>query len=431
MPFDFFSDRVGTSEGCLPNQYYREMLQAHINYNWDNTSAKVTVNEEVSLGSFTFEPLEVWMDYVVGMTSTGVKNGDDFRKLLFKDIDHPIIRGRYYMFEDNYWIGDFTDEKSGLAKSMSVRRCNNYLRIVDPENGRVHVMPCVVDYDMTSPSVNITSSIITPNNHATVMVQGNDTTYRLYQTNKRFILGGRPFKLNAYQNAIEPSMNEKVPTLLYLDMYLDEIHPQDDIRRGIAYNGEFIYNITIPQGNMELTQGAKGQLKAKVVLNGVEMNNPVVWNSSNPDAIQMAPDGSYEAVGEVGTSAVITATLDGNDIVRASVRLSVVSAPSLVPVVVLNPTITQIREHETLEFDVQVSYNGEVLTPDTVVVSLSKTANNHQSAYLTVQVKDNHISLYCKKRASAKQKLYVTANVASLDNPVNGEILIKLVSMLG
>lgn len=431
MPLDFYGERVDTSVGCMPNQYYREMEQAHIDHNWDNTSAKVEVNEEVSLGSFQFSPVEVWMDYVVGMTSTGLKNGDDFRKLLFRDIDHPIVRGRYYQFEDNYWIGDFTDEKSGLAKSMSVRRCNNYLRIIDPENGKINVMPCVVDYDMTSPSVNITQSIITPNNHAIVMVQGNATTYRLYKTNKRFILGGRPFKLNAFQNAIEPTMSDKIPTLLYLDLYLDEIHSQDDIVGGIAYNGEYIYNITIPQGNMELAQGATGQLTAKVVLNGVQTEAPVVWESSNPDVIQITPNGSYEAVGEVGTSSVISATLSGNEVVKASVQLSVVSAPSLVPTVVLNPTFTQIREHETLEFDIQVNYNGEVFMPDTLSVSLSQTAENNQSAYLSVEVTGNHVSLYCKKRASVKQKLYITATVASKGISAEAEVPIKLVSMLG
>ena len=34
------------------------------------------------------------------------------------------------------------------------------------------------------------------------MVQGNEDVYRLFKLNTRYILGGRPFKLLSYQNAI-------------------------------------------------------------------------------------------------------------------------------------------------------------------------------------------------------------------------------------
>ena len=66
-----------------------------------------------------------------------MKNGDDFRQLAFRSIEHPCVRGRYYYFEDNYWLGTFTDEHDSIAKTMVVRRCNNFMRIVDPENGAI------------------------------------------------------------------------------------------------------------------------------------------------------------------------------------------------------------------------------------------------------------------------------------------------------
>lgn len=122
---------------------------------------------------------------------------------------------------------------------------------MDYENNTVFSVPCVVDYNMQAPNAHISSYVITPNNHAVVMVQGNVNTIRLFKLNTRYILNGRPFKLFAYQNAINPNLGVDYDTLLYLDLYLDEEHSGDDIENQLADNENIDYSSDDEQKMLE------------------------------------------------------------------------------------------------------------------------------------------------------------------------------------
>ena len=148
----------------------------------------------------------------------------------------------YYKFDNSWWIVHAYNQFAGLPQDVSIRRCNNALRIIDPTTGEVFSAPCVVDYDMQSPNARVTTYLLTPNNHATVMVQGNADTIRLFKLNTRYILGGRPFKLWAYQNTLNPNLSTDYDTLLYLDLYLDEEHDGDDIANQLADNSSMDYS---------------------------------------------------------------------------------------------------------------------------------------------------------------------------------------------
>lgn len=226
-----------------PNDYYRDLMQEFINAQWYDTSAKTPKNggallEQASIGSDEYNEIEAWIKPTVATTSTGLKDSRDFLQLIFKSIDHIVGRGRMYRFDSDTWLVHDSGIFDGLPKSVGIRRCNNVMRIKD--NDSIFSIPCIVDYDMASPSAQVSTPIITPNNHAVVMVQGNDDVYRLFKLNTRYMLGGRPFKLLSYQNAINAAGMSK-PTLLYLDLYLDEAHAGDDIENQLADNSSIDY----------------------------------------------------------------------------------------------------------------------------------------------------------------------------------------------
>ena len=100
---------------------------------------------------------------------------------------------------------------------------------------------------MTSRSTQVSRYVITPNNHAIVKVQGNDDTLRLFKINTRYMFGGRPFKLCAYQNALNYSSTDEKPTYLELDLYLDEVHDGDDIENGLAFNEAGAYSESVSE----------------------------------------------------------------------------------------------------------------------------------------------------------------------------------------
>lgn len=431
MSLPYFENALSGGYLQTPNDYFRDLQQAAIDNLFDCTSARYTVQEQDAIGASTYHDVDVWLDYIVGTTSSGVKQGADFTQLMFRDIEHPVFQGLYYIFDNNYHISYFYNRYDGLEKALAVRRCNNAMRIVDPENGSIFSIPCVIDYDMTSPSQQVSSYIITPNNHAVVMVQGNKDTLRLFKLNTRYIFNGRPFKLLAYQNALLQDLSNQNPTLLYLDLYLDEIHDKDDIENGLAYNGEYIYNIQIDADNMELSNGVKGNLSATITLNGEEVKRNVLWASSNEDAVLINVAGGYTIIGSSGSSATITATLDGNPNVSSTITIQVVDSQVVKPLILINPAFNKIRQFESIDFSIEVMYGSTLLVPQNITLSLSETGQVLSNQYLTITQSGSQYIITANTVATTPQILYVSVQNASPDFQITAQFTLNVVSMLG
>lgn len=426
MPIEY-----STIGGATPNDYYRDLAQSFINQSWDNTAAKTPENggeikEQAGIGSDEYKIIDAWVKTTVGDVTTGMRDSGDFLKIYFRDIDHTVPRGLYYQFFNSWWICNEFGHFSGIAQDAGLRRCNNVLKIVDPENGSVFSAPCVVDYDMSSPSVQVSRYILTPNNHATVMVQGNVNTLRLFKTNTRYVLGGRPFKLYGYQNALNLNLTTDYDTLLYLDLYLDEIHDGDDLVNGVAYNGDYNYKVKINSADMTLSAGSAGVLTVDVVLNGKEVDRPVVWETSNPEIVTIDQNGNYTVVGEVGQSADIAVVLAGNEAVADSIKITV-GEQVVESEIYLDPAFNKIREYQTIEFKVKVSVGGKEIEPDTVGVGLENNGNE----YLGITQTTSGWKMTCYKRSPIPITLLV--DVVSLSHNISKTVKfdIQAVSMMG
>lgn len=430
MGFSFFENGVQNNILTTPNDYFREQQQAFITQEWENTSARYTIKEQSDFGSEVYNDIEVWIDYVVGLGSRGTTNGDDFRQILFESITHEVKRGLYYQFDDNYWITYFTDNYSSLTKDVGVRRCNNVMRIIDPENGSIFSAPCVIDYDMASPSQQVSRYVITPNNHATVMVQGNEDTLRLFKLNTRYIFGGRPFKLLAYQNTLIDESISNTPTLLYLDLYLDEIHPEDDIENQLASNGNYVYSISIDSDDMELVSGSSGQLTATVTLNGKEVNKEVAWTSSNENYVQIDNQGNFNVIGKENDSCSIIAEIIGNSSITDSINITIVEEQKVTPKIILSNAFNKIRQYETLQFYITVNYGVEEINPDNIVVSLSEDEEVLSNDYVTLTVEGNLCSLTGVK-INKNQNLYIKVQNSNPEFESSMVYSFDVVSMMG
>lgn len=431
MSLPYFENALSGGYLQTPNDYFRDLQQAAIDGLFDCTSAKYTVQEQDAIGASTYHNIDVWLDYIVGTTSSGVKQGADFTQLMFRDIEHPVFQGLYYIFDDNYHISYFYNKYDGLEKALAVRRCNNAMKIIDPENGSIFSIPCVIDYDMTSPSQQVSSYIITPNNHAIVMVQGNEDTLRLFKLNTRYMFNGRPFKLLAYQNTLYYDLTNQVPTLLYLDLYLDELHDKDDVENGIAYNGEYDYTVQIDADDMELTNGSTGKLTATVALNGVEVNGTVVWSSSNTTVVTIDSNGQYQVIGDSGTSASIMATLKGNTNVTSSITVQVVDEQTVQPLITINPAFNKIRQYESITFTVEVMYGSTMVIPETIQVSLVQGSQVLSNQYLTIIQSGSQYTITANTIAPEPQILYITVQNTTPSFQIIQQFTLNVVSMLG
>lgn len=428
MALRFFENAMQSGLLQMPNEQFRDLQQAAIDDMWEVTTAKHTVLEQDGFGPLTFHEVEVWFDYVVGVTSTFAKNGNDYRKLIFRSIDHWCDRGCYYKFEGSYWLADFTDPMITVQKFLTVRRCNNWLRMIDPENGAIVQWPCVVDYDATSPSPQVGSDIILPNNHLSVLVQGNAETSRLFKLNTRFMLGGRPFKLQAYQNALMPNDSTEQTNLLYLDLYLDELHDEDNQELQLADNGEFNYSVQIDSvsKDIKVAVGREGQFNAVVLLNGQGVTRDVVWASSAPETVFVDDEGKYMVKSNEPSSVTVTVTLQGNEQISDSIQIEIVNQEELVPVVNIIPDFTKIRQYETIEFNVEMVYNEQVVEGFASFVNLD---NNN---YLSIQdMGDNKYTIKALNIAKETQLMHVSVESADKSMTATMDVPLQVVSMMG
>ena len=434
MSLRFFENAMESGGLQMPNEDLRDLQQAAIDEMWEVTTAKHTVLEQDDFGPLTFHEVEVWFDYVVGVTSTFMKNGNDYRKLIFRSIDHECDRGRYYKFDGSYWLVDFTDPMITVQKFVTVRRCNNWLRMIDPENGAIVQWPCVIDYDATSPSPQIGSDIILPNNHLTVIVQGNKETSRLFKLNTRFMLGGRPFKLQSYQNALMPNDSAEQTNLLYLDLYLDELHDGDNQELQIADNGDFVYTIQIEAktDTIDLQVGRTGRLFASVLLNGHEVDRKIEWKSDKPDIVLVDYEGEYTILKKWFKPIVVTAFMVDNPEIKATIQINAVNVDDFEPVVNIVPDFNKIRQYEIVEFSVELLYGDEPYEGFTSKVSLAENEQIMNNQYLSIQdMGNNKYTIKALRIANAEQLLNIAVYSADEKMLANKTMPIKVVSMIG
>ena len=360
MPFNQFALSLDTGMTQKPNDHYRELQQAVQDARWENTSAKTPekdgkVLEQDGIGLSTYHEVEAWVYPATEASVTAQRNSGDFIHFVFKDIDHQITRGMYYQYNGNYWLVNDDSPYNGLPRDLSIRRCDNELRIIDPRNGALVVIPCCVDYDMGSPAEQISRYINTPNNHATVILQGNEDTLRLCALNTRYMLDGRPFKLWAYQKSVHTAKME-IATVIYLDMYLDEAHAEDDRVNLIADNGTYDYSIRLNMKNFEGAPNATAQLTYAVMLNGSEVEREIEWEYDD-NVVSIDENCVMTLKSTIGATTQVKCILKGNPDVYAICNVTIGETKEKWTVS-MNPEFKTLRQYESVDVELTPYRNG-------------------------------------------------------------------------
>jgi hypothetical protein len=347
---------------------------------------------ETQIGSKVYESIEISVDTAVDI-GTGFKKGDDFKVFSFRDITLEVPIGTMFKTDMDYWLCVNSNGYASPTNSCEVRRCNNIMKWIDPNTGVVNEQYCVIDYELSSPRPRHDKDINVADGHIFAIVQGSDLT-RSIEKNQRFIFNGQPYKFSAEQSLLNTNDDTK-DTLLYMDMYLDMIQPDDDLVNGIANATDYVYTIDVQADVSSQVDGYTGQLSANVYLNGDVVNRDIVW-SCNKYA-DITDDGEYTLSKKDGNIAVFTATLKGNDNVSASCSVEIVESMEGVSdkVLIINPLYSEVRQKQPITFDVYL-YNNGVRQDDAITWSFSGVNSN----YFTM-VQDGHTFTLSVKNLSA------------------------------
>lgn len=340
----------------LPSQSYTELFQATIDEQWSNTTQLITVLEQASIGSDIYNELEVRVDYALDM-GTGYKQDDDYKLFSFQNLSHNVSKGLLYQYDDDYWLTINTSELGSISKDINVRRCNNLMQWVEPSNGKLNRVPCVIEYVLESPNSLKDKEVVVANGHISILCQGNSLT-RNISKNTRFIFNGQPFKLLAVQNMINNGIFENQSSdLLYLDMYLDMIEADDDIANNIANSQQYQYKINIDSTTTEQIKDFRGAVSTTVFLNDNVVNREIYY-SGNENVSVNEITGEYVLIGDVGSVATISANLVGNPNSKVSVNINIVQSLEDIYELIVEPIYENINVGNKVSFEVNEYKNG-------------------------------------------------------------------------
>jgi hypothetical protein len=376
----------------VPKEIWRNAFQERIYDQFYNSSDWWTIQEETYFSSGVFKDIDVRITGVIS-NETGSTPTDDFKKLLFRDIDHLTALGWFYWFDDNFWIVVNTERTKTLNASCTVKRCNNVLRWIDELGGKYSVPFTLADYLIRENRNYSTSgsALVNPSGIIEIATQFNDKTNKI-KANQRFLFGN-PTNWTSYRvqgggvnnlNLLKTEDNMSAG-LIKFSLAVDYSNLQDDdLVNGYANLLQNIYSILVLNGNtITGLVGNTNQINTQVLRNSIVVSRDLIYTSSDTSIVTVSDTGLISFV-SAGSTIIRVQLLNNIDVYT---DITIVS--SAVPVndydILISPNVNYVLLNQTTSFITSLILNN-VVVPTTFTFTL--TPNTVPSANYTYSVVD-------------------------------------------
>jgi hypothetical protein len=220
------------------SDYARNTLQEKINSDFLYAADIYDIEEEISIGALEFQTITVRIVHIL-KNNIGIKVGDDFKELIFSELNHIVGLGLRYRFDDNIWLTINSDYYHYPTISVVIRRCNNVLRWRDIDNSILQE-PCIIDYKINENAFDQNDKIIIPEGDIQVIAQYNDNSKKI-RIDDRFIFGDQAFRVRSINNFINKfTYDNESPKLLYLTMTKDNNSPYDNTTTDVSNSNNYV-----------------------------------------------------------------------------------------------------------------------------------------------------------------------------------------------
>ncbi len=382
MSYPYIS--AGQDINISPKDDYIQLAQETLRDQFYNSSDWHTIQEEDSFASNVYQNVDVRVNNLVTPT-TGDNVEDDFKKILFQELDHSVDLGRMYQFESNYWLTINVDKIKTLSQTIVIRRCNNTLRWLDEETGALYTVPCSITYLIKENRDYSTagSAIVVPSGMIECFVQNNSKTHKI-KPNQRFLFGNSENwtsyrieggGINNYNN--QQTMNNETANLIRFSMAVDyKNYATDDLVRGIPNFYDNTYVIELNQSSISGDANQTVQLVPTITLNEISVSRTVVWSSSNVSIATVNSSGLVTFVG-LGTC-TISCKLSDNLAISDTCSATTNSVPVDNYQVIISPVSNYILETMERTWTIYLYKNGTQQS-DTFIFTLD--SNTIPSSY--------------------------------------------------
>lgn len=386
---EYFSSFMATSG--TPKEDILEQMQEMVNEQFEvASSVQDDIYQEVEFGTLQFKKIEARITHLIN-SATGDRVGDDFKKITFKDLSFKPKLGSRYKFDENIWLVYATDNIKSATSACYVRRCNNTMGMLD-KYGNVHREPCYIEYKPTKTSVGEYDNITLPFTKQILYCQLNDWTKNV-GISSRFMFGGDVFKISdrvKFNQTETFNANSAAINRYYMDY--DNKNEYDNETLQVADYKLPDYTISV-QSPLIVQANATATLTATVLLDNVQVDEDVVWYSSNTQIITVNKD-TGEYVAKANGNAIIYAKLKGNEYFQSAISVEVVSPLDYVYESKITPFETYIPLGTTQNYAIYKYCNG---VPTEAIFTI--TASQLDNSYFDLTIIDgNHFSIKNKKQ---------------------------------
>lgn len=351
MAYESFMAAFGTPRQDIENQM-QEMVNEQF---FVSSSYRNDIYQEKEFGSLEFKRIEARVTHLID-SATGLRVGDDFKKITFKDIHFKPMLGSRYKFDENIWLVYATDNINSPTSSCYVRRCNNTMNMLD-RYGNIHREPCYIEYKPTKTSVGEYDSLTLPFTKQVMYCQLNKWTENI-GINNRFMFGDDVFKISdrVRFNRTETFNEETLNTNRYYMDY-DNLNEFDNLELKIADFKMPDWSIKV-QPDLKGIIGDTGTLTAAVLLNDEAEEEGVLWYSSNEEiAIIDKATGEYQLL--ANGDAIFYAKLENNEYYYSEINVKVSDSSQDIYENVLIPETNYIKLNETVNYEIYEYKNGQ------------------------------------------------------------------------
>lgn len=411
MSYKFYDAYLATI-ATTPFNTYSEGLQALIDSQYDNTASIYDIEEETALGILVFKDVEYRTVQAVS-SLTGMKLGDDFRRIIYPNISVSKGLGWRYRFANNYWLVANSKLFNSVTDFIILRRCNNLAKFYDSD-GVLREEPCVIDYQLNETAPDFSKVTNLPEGTIFMFMQYNDNTF-VINDNKRFLFGSHG-NYNAYK--VHGVKNFIADNLVWFTLYRDQVDEvRDDVVNGIADAYSVNYTLEIDSDNFEQSVGYTRQLESIVKLNDIIVTKDVIWSSSD-ELI-----GTIDSVGNIELltlgSVIFTCSMTDNDDVSDSVSIEVVDIPSGIIEVRFEPNKTEISYGDGAIQYVVTKYIDDVAQADGFSFVLSGA---DEDSYNYIEIDDNTFTVESLSFDYSKLIIKATSLVDSSIGTINVQL---------
>ena len=403
MPYKYFINdaELSRTNGEIINDAFQEI----INRRFYNAPDIYTIKEQDEIGSDNYSDLDVRINRGIGVY-TGRNLGDDWRLLIFKDINHPIVMGKKYFFDDNYWLTFNTETYKNFAVSCVVKRCNNVLRWID-EDGIRYNEPCIFDLVIARARDQMSSDdLINLQGYINVYAQLNQKTRKIRE-NQRFLVGSPENRVgykvfgNGVRNFINgTTYDDNSASMLMLTMGGNHVnYSTDDLVNGYANAFELTHIIKSLPTSISGKPNTTTQLYPQLYRADEPVENKVFIYKSSDESVATVDNVGLVSLISSGI-AEITVTFADNIDVEATINVDVSELFNGDSIVVL-PEPSYIIEGMTEIYQCNLYLGGE-LTPAIFTFTVSDNNEAPSKNFILKQLNDNTFSVKNIKRSPYK-----------------------------